>query len=135
MLLAITPGRLQSGHTTDNAPHLFAGVGPGSFQAVRYAAPLSLQDTDSVVDSLETGLGLLIHFIFFIFYLLVWGINIVKGFSTFSATVLALTFVFGDSVKSVFEVREACCSPHSIQRFVARSQTTTLRSSNHHTWM
>lgn len=37
-----------------------------------------LQDTDSVVDSLETGLGLLIHFIWLIFYLLVWGVNIVK---------------------------------------------------------
>lgn len=29
----------------------------------------------------------------------------VKGFTTFSATALALTFVFGDSVKGVFEVR------------------------------
>jgi hypothetical protein len=64
-----------------------------------------MQDTDSVVDSLETGMGLLVHLVFFCFYLLVWGINIVKGFTTFSATVLALTFVFGNSARSVFEVR------------------------------
>ncbi|WIA11707.1 hypothetical protein OEZ85_011803 [Tetradesmus obliquus] len=63
----------------------------------------SIKDTDSVVDSLETGMGLLVHLIFFCFYLLVWGINIVKGFTTFSATVLALTFVFGNSARSVFE--------------------------------
>jgi hypothetical protein len=50
-------------------------------------------------------MGLLVHLVFFCFYLLVWGINIVKGFTTFSATVLALTFVFGNSARSVFEVR------------------------------
>jgi hypothetical protein len=49
-------------------------------------------------------MGLLVHLVFFCFYLLVWGINIVKGFTTFSATVLALTFVFGNSARSVFEV-------------------------------
>ena len=32
-------------------------------------------------------------------YLLVWGIDIIKGFSTFSALVLAFTFVFGNSVR------------------------------------
>jgi hypothetical protein len=64
----------------------------------------SIKDTDSVVNSLETGLGMLIHFIFIALYLLVWGVNIVQGFTTFSATALALTFVFGDSVKGVFEV-------------------------------
>lgn len=30
---------------------------------------------------------------------------VLQGFTTFSATALALTFVFGDSVKGVFEVR------------------------------
>lgn len=36
------------------------------------------QDTDSVVNSLEAGLGMLIHFIFIALYLLVWGVNIVQ---------------------------------------------------------
>jgi hypothetical protein len=38
----------------------------------------SIKDTDSVVNSLETGLGMLIHFIFIALYLLVWGVNIVQ---------------------------------------------------------
>jgi hypothetical protein len=38
----------------------------------------SIKDTDSVVDSLETGLGLLIHVVFVVFYLLVFGVNIVQ---------------------------------------------------------
>ncbi len=29
-------------------------------------------------------------------YLLIWGVDLLTGFSTFSATVLALTFVFGN---------------------------------------
>jgi hypothetical protein len=60
---------------------------------------LSLRDTDSIVASLEKGIGAVVHFIFLAFYLLVWDVDIVKGFSTLSATVLALTFVFGESVK------------------------------------
>lgn len=33
-----------------------------------------------------------------------WLLCCMQGFTTFSATALALTFVFGDSVKGVFEV-------------------------------
>lgn len=93
------------------------------------------QDTDSVVTSLETGLGLAVHFLFVALYLLVWGVTIVQvcgvrglrlmrmcrrraprpprplsacprdcqGFATFSATALAISFVFSDSLKHVFE--------------------------------
>jgi hypothetical protein len=39
----------------------------------------AVQDTDSVVNSLEAGLGMLIHFIFIALYLLVWGVNIVQA--------------------------------------------------------
>lgn len=35
----------------------------------------SIKDTDSVVNSLESGLGMLIHFLAFAVYLLVWGVN------------------------------------------------------------
>eukprot|EP00877_Chromochloris_zofingiensis_P004797 jgi/Chrzof1/14318/UNPLg00590.t1 len=63
----------------------------------------SLKDTDSIVGSLELGLGTLVHFVFIAFYLLVWDVNVMQGFSTLSATVLALTFVFGESVKSVYD--------------------------------
>jgi hypothetical protein len=33
------------------------------------------------------------------FLLKVWGVDILKGFSTFSALVLAFTFIFGNSVR------------------------------------
>lgn len=46
---------------------------------------LCLQDTDSVVNSLETGLGMLIHFVFIALYLLVWGVNIVQVSRTLTA--------------------------------------------------
>ncbi len=46
--------------------------------------------------SLEFGIGGVIHFIFAAVYLLIWGVDLLTGFSTFSATVLALTFVFGN---------------------------------------
>jgi hypothetical protein len=59
----------------------------------------SLRDTDSIVKTLEFGIGCLTHFLFAAIYLVVWGLDIMKGFSTFSATVLALTFVFGNSVR------------------------------------
>ena len=63
----------------------------------------SLKDTDSIVGSLEFGVGCAAHFVMGALYLLVWGVDILKGFSTFSATVLALTFVFGNSVRQVYE--------------------------------
>lgn len=59
----------------------------------------SLKDTDSIVHTLEFGIGCVFHFLFFAVYLLVWNVDIMKGFDTFSATVLALTFVFGNSVR------------------------------------
>ena len=48
------------------------------------------------MQSLEFGIGCLIHFVFAAVYLLIWGVDLLTGFSTFSATVLALTFVFGN---------------------------------------
>ncbi|EFJ41662.1 hypothetical protein VOLCADRAFT_98375 [Volvox carteri f. nagariensis] len=62
-----------------------------------------LKDTDTIVQSLEFGIGGIIHFVFAAVYLLIWGVDLLTGFSTFSTTVLALTFVFGNSVKNMFE--------------------------------
>ncbi|KAG2492831.1 hypothetical protein HYH03_008986 [Edaphochlamys debaryana] len=63
----------------------------------------SLKDTETIVQSLEFGIGAVIHFLFAALYLLIWGVDLLTGFSTFSATVLALTFVFGNSVKNMYE--------------------------------
>ena len=63
----------------------------------------TLQDTDSIVRSLQFGIGVAYHFIMGASYLSVWGVDVLKGFSTFSALVLAFTFVFGNSVRNVYE--------------------------------
>lgn len=42
----------------------------------------ALQDTDSVVNSLEVALAMLVHFITIALYLLVFGVNIVQGWET-----------------------------------------------------
>lgn len=73
----------------------------------------TLQDTDSIVSALATGLGAVLHAVFLAFYLLIFGVDIIQGFSTLSAAVLALTFVFGESLKAVFE--------NSIYLFVAHA--------------
>jgi hypothetical protein len=56
---------------------------------------LAPQDTDSIVNSLATAIGTVLHIVFIAAYLLLFGVDVVQGFSTFSAAVLALTFVFG----------------------------------------
>jgi small-conductance mechanosensitive channel len=61
----------------------------------------SLEDTDSIVRSLQFGVGCALHLVMGAAYLLVWGVDVLKGFSTFSALVLAFTFVFGNSVRCV----------------------------------
>lgn len=38
----------------------------------------SLKDTDSIVNSLETAIGGVIHFIFAAFYLLIWNVSLVE---------------------------------------------------------
>jgi len=63
----------------------------------------SLIDTDSIVQSLEHGFSGLIHFLFVGLYLLVWDINVVAGFATFSATLVGLSFIFGNSIRTIFE--------------------------------
>ncbi|GBF95649.1 hypothetical protein Rsub_08631 [Raphidocelis subcapitata] len=63
----------------------------------------TLQDTDSIVSALALGIGAVLHVVFLAFYLLVFGVDILQGFSTLSTSVLALTFVFGETLKSVFE--------------------------------
>lgn len=38
----------------------------------------SLRDTDSIVNTLETGVGVLVHFIFFAVYLLIFGVDVLQ---------------------------------------------------------
>lgn len=59
----------------------------------------SFQDTDAVIYSLEFFAGLLIHYLLLSCYFLVWGIDIVSGFSSFSTFILAFSFIFGESIQ------------------------------------
>eukprot|EP00192_Tetraselmis_astigmatica_P003590 CAMPEP_0117676600 /NCGR_PEP_ID=MMETSP0804-20121206/16262_1 /TAXON_ID=1074897 /ORGANISM="Tetraselmis astigmatica, Strain CCMP880" /LENGTH=544 /DNA_ID=CAMNT_0005485755 /DNA_START=98 /DNA_END=1730 /DNA_ORIENTATION=+ len=63
----------------------------------------SLSDTETMMNSLEGGLAAFLHFLFIAVYLLIWGVDIMQGFSSFSATVLALSFIFGNSIRNTFE--------------------------------
>eukprot|EP00873_Tetraselmis_striata_P034791 jgi/Tetstr1/455055/TSEL_041910.t2 len=56
----------------------------------RASVASALEDTDSIVQSLESGFAGGLHFIFIAFYLYIWGINLVAGFSTFSAIMVVL---------------------------------------------
>eukprot|EP00873_Tetraselmis_striata_P005195 jgi/Tetstr1/425459/TSEL_015906.t1 len=63
----------------------------------------SLSNTDTMVKSLQGCLAAGLHFLFLAFYLLIWRIDILAGFSAFSATVLALSFIFGNTIRNLFE--------------------------------
>ncbi|KAG2491012.1 hypothetical protein HYH03_010684 [Edaphochlamys debaryana] len=74
-----------------------------SIYAERANMARSLRDTDSIVQSLEFSVGAVIHFLFCAIYLSIWGVPLLEGFSAFSTTVLALTFIFGNAAKNAFE--------------------------------
>lgn len=69
----------------------------------RASVASALEDTDSIVQSLESGFAGGMHFLFIAFYLHIWGINLVAGFTTFSAVMVGLSFVFGNSIRIMFE--------------------------------
>jgi len=63
----------------------------------------SLHNTETMMNSLESGLAGALHFLFIGFYFLVWNVDVLQGLSTFSATVLALSFIFGNSIRNTYE--------------------------------
>lgn len=63
----------------------------------------SLQDTDSIIGTLHTILVVLVQIIFFFIYLLVWQVDVVHVWLTFSSIALAFTFIFGGSIKTAYE--------------------------------
>lgn len=63
----------------------------------------TLNDTDDVLVALERIIGACLHIIFCLGYLLVFQVDITKVWLTFSSVLLASSFVFGPSLRSVFE--------------------------------
>lgn len=77
--LKVRSGAQQGGKAADlhAAGKLVTGVAPVALLTVLHlltVLPL-LQDTDSIVNTLEFGIGFLLHFIFAAIYLLVWGMD------------------------------------------------------------
>lgn len=63
----------------------------------------SLQDTDTIIGTVHVILVALVQVVFFFLYLLVWHVDVVRVWLTFSSIALAFTFVFGTWVKTQFE--------------------------------
>eukprot|EP00887_Chlorella_sp_A99_P004910 scaffold4.g4910.t1 len=69
---------------------------------------LTLRDAKTVISRLEGLIGGAIHVLFVFFYLSIFSVDVTKARSiiawlTFSSIVLAFTFVFGNSIRSVYE--------------------------------
>ena len=76
----------------------------------------SLSDVRSITAVLETLIGIVLHVIFVFFYLLIFEADIGQLWISFSGIVLAFSFIFGNSVRSVYEnvVFLFACHPYDI---------------------
>lgn len=64
---------------------------------------ITLKDTKSVVAKLELVCGVVIHMGFALLYLYIFNVNITSIWVSISTIILAFAFVFGNSVKSMYE--------------------------------
>lgn len=64
---------------------------------------LSLRDTKTVVNKLEHVIGVVVHIIFMFFYMLVFNIDVVKTYLALSSLILAFSFVFQNSIRTMYE--------------------------------
>jgi len=63
----------------------------------------TLKDTRTVVGRLEFLIAFVVHTAFIFFYLLIFRVNVNRVWLTISSIVLAFAFVFGNSIRNVFE--------------------------------
>ncbi|KAG2445860.1 hypothetical protein HXX76_000464 [Chlamydomonas incerta] len=64
---------------------------------------LTLQDTRTVVAKLELICGVVLHVLFAFVYLIIFQVNVRELWLTFSSVTLAFVFVFGNSIRSIYE--------------------------------
>ncbi|KAG2500887.1 hypothetical protein HYH03_001647 [Edaphochlamys debaryana] len=64
---------------------------------------LTLQDTRTVVAKLELIVGVALHVLCAFFYLVIWQVNVRELWLSISSITLAFVFVFGNSVRSIYE--------------------------------
>ncbi|KAK9823582.1 hypothetical protein WJX72_003976 [[Myrmecia] bisecta] len=63
----------------------------------------TLKDTRTVVGKLEFITGIVVHILFIFFYLIIFNVNLGQVWLTFSSIVLAFVFVFGNSIRIMYE--------------------------------
>ncbi|KAL0055259.1 hypothetical protein WJX82_009568 [Trebouxia sp. C0006] len=64
---------------------------------------VQLKDTKTVVGRLESVVGLILHIVAIFLYLIIFDVPLEKTWVAFSSIVLAFAFVFGNSVKTLYE--------------------------------
>ncbi|PRW44384.1 Mechanosensitive ion channel 10 [Chlorella sorokiniana] len=87
-------GRISAGEVRDSVLKIYQE---------RAFLACTLRDTKSVIGKLERLLGAIIHVLFGFFYLYIFGVDVTKAWLTFSSVILAFTFIFGNSIRTVFE--------------------------------
>lgn len=63
----------------------------------------TLRDVRSVVGTLETLIGVLLHIVFVFLYLAIFDVNIRETYLGISSLILAFSFMFGNSIKEMYE--------------------------------
>lgn len=63
----------------------------------------TLKDTKTVIGRLEYLIMVTVHLCFIFFYLLIFRVNVNKVWLTVSSVLLGLSFIFGNSIRNVFE--------------------------------
>lgn len=64
---------------------------------------LSLKDTKTVIGKLENVIGVVVHIIFVFLYMLVFNVDVIKTYLALSSLILAFSFVFQNSIRTMYE--------------------------------
>ncbi|CAK0787367.1 hypothetical protein CVIRNUC_010587 [Coccomyxa viridis] len=64
---------------------------------------VQLKDTKSVVGRLKFVISVVLHIVFIFFYLMIYNVDIQKVWLLFSSVVLAFAFIFGNSIRQLYE--------------------------------
>lgn len=80
---------------------------------------MQLQDRDTIVGRLESVLSILLHTLSSIIYLHIFNVDIASMWFTFSSVLLAMSFIFGNSVRTIYE--------SAIYIFLVGSRSTYLQ--------
>jgi small-conductance mechanosensitive channel len=75
----------------------------GALLQDRRRLAMQLQDRDTIAGRLESVLSILLHTLSILGYLHIFHVDIASMWFTFSSVLLAMSFVFGNSVRNIYE--------------------------------